>query len=187
MKKAKTFQYRFRSSKVVIALFLLAFALPGFVIGQDNELQRETPQSTPHSNDDGNDSAKGNDVPEGKRRSTLAARDFMDQYHYEPKGKRDPFSPYVNVELNPNQAVQHPLELYNLNQLKVLGVMWDVAKPQAMIQDPTGTVHFVGLNQKMGRNQGYLAVIREGECVVVEEIIQDEKVSYVTRIMQVNQ
>lgn len=113
-------------------------------------------------------------------------KDFMHPFLYKPNGRRDPFVPYVKIEVQNDVNEQNPLERFNLGQLKLEGIMWDVAKPKAMILDPSGNVHVVGLNSKIGRNNGYIAVIREGELVVVEEFITDEKVSFVTRVMQIN-
>jgi type IV pilus assembly protein PilP len=45
-----------------------------------------------------------------------------------------------------------------------------VKRPRAMINDPDGKVHIVGPNTKIGLRNGYIAVIREGEIVVVETV-----------------
>ncbi len=117
--------------------------------------------------------------------SSYLPRNFMEPFHYDPRGRRDPFSPYVKIV--EEEGDHHPLENFNLSQLILIGILWDVSKPQAMIKDPSGGIHLVGVSQRMGRNNGYIAVIREGEIVVVEEFMADRKVSFVTRVMQISQ
>ena len=84
---------------------------------------------------------------------------------------RDPFSiPTTDKPVAPG-SVHGPvmaLQKFPLSAMKVTGIIWDVSRPKAMVLDPNGSTHIVGLNAKIGNNNGYVAVIREGEIVVVE-------------------
>ncbi len=109
-------------------------------------------------------------------------------YDYDPKNKRDPFQPYYGqLELLPGKSVGPLMYLqrFELDQLELVGIIWDVSRPKAMIKDPNGTLHVVEANSKVGRNNGYVAVIREGEIVVVEPIEDEGKTSYTTRVVSI--
>jgi type IV pilus assembly protein PilP len=96
---------------------------------------------------------------------------FLAPFNYDPRGRRDPFVPPA-VDRPLSQGVVRgpflPLQRFDLDKLKLTGIIWDVMHPKAMITDPEGKVHIVGPNTKIGKNNGYIAVIREGEVVVVE-------------------
>lgn len=114
---------------------------------------------------------------------------FMTPYSYDPDNRRDPFSPptkKADVATTGTNAITDPsllteLQRFELEEMKVVGIMWDVAKPKALLEDPNGTIHRVYLNTKVGQRNGYVAVIREGELVVVEPFTKDGVTTYVTR------
>lgn len=109
-------------------------------------------------------------------------------YIYDASSKRDPFQPdegdavsvpvqerpVVSQEPNvptppPLPSREHePLESFELERLKITGIMWNIKKPRAMITDPKGGVHFVGVKSRLGKRNGFVVAIREGEVVVVE-------------------
>ena len=89
-------------------------------------------------------------------------------FNYDPIGKRDPFKPYKSVLNGKDGDQSDPLLRFELDQLKVVGILWEVSRPRAMIQDPSGQIHVVIKNSKIGRNEGFVATIREGQIVVVE-------------------
>ena len=101
-----------------------------------------------------------------------------DGYSYDPTGKRDPFTPWsepkpidlkkIEVEVAVPQGPPEPLEVFDLTQLKVIGIIWNVNEPKAMVKDPLGRLHLVRKDTKMGRNRGFVGKIREGEVIVVE-------------------
>lgn len=98
---------------------------------------------------------------------------LMDPFDYEPRGRRDPFAPPVldrPVAPGSVHGPLLPLQRYDLTKLKLIGIIWDVKRPRAMINDPDSKVHIVGPNTKIGTRNGYIAVIREGEIVVVETV-----------------
>ncbi len=107
-------------------------------------------------------------------------------YTYDPTGRRDPFRPFgllnnivkvpgpiippneVNRAPPPALTPTEPLQQFDLAQLKVVGIVWEVRNPKAMIRDPLGKLHLVLRESKIGRNNGFVAAIREGEVIVVE-------------------
>ncbi|GIL18050.1 MAG: hypothetical protein BroJett040_18010 [Oligoflexia bacterium] len=118
-------------------------------------------------------------------------------FFYDPTGRRDPFRPFVvkpidmppvEVKLTEEKPPPPPAPLpfavtippgesivsHDLSALKLVGILWDVKEPKAMIRSPAGKVYMLRRNSKIGRSNGYVAAIREGEIVVVE-LSQDGK------------
>lgn len=113
---------------------------------------------------------------------------FMDPFDYDPRGRRDPFLqpvPDKPVEQGNVAGPLLPLQKFELGQLRLVGIIWDVKRPKAMIKDPTGSTHVVGPNTKVGPRNGYIAVIREGEMVVVETTDQDGRLVSSAQVVKI--
>ena len=128
-------------------------------------------------------------IPEnvaGKTTDVLGG--VIEDYTYNPEGKRDPFLPYDATEgsgLGRGIGPAFPLQKYDVDQLKLVGIIWGVSQPKAMLTDPSGRGHVVKINDRLGRNNGYVARIREGELVIVESFKgPDGQVTYQTRMMK---
>lgn len=113
---------------------------------------------------------------------------LMDPFEYDPRGRKDPFvQPIPEKALTPGSLHGPilPLQAFNLDQLRLVGIIWDVRHPKAMIKDPEGKTHIVGPNTKLGPKNGYIAVIREGEMVVVETTEQMGKLSSTAQVVKI--
>lgn len=112
-----------------------------------------------------------------------------DGYVYDPTGKRDPFKPFRTIRptnQDPGKALEvlEPLQRWELERLQIVGILWDVKTPRAMVRDPDGAVFTVTKNSKIGRAEGFVATIREGEIVVVETKYEDGKSFKESRVME---
>ncbi|MGE0632392.1 MAG: pilus assembly protein PilP [Pseudobdellovibrionaceae bacterium] len=97
---------------------------------------------------------------------------------YDPTGRRDPFRPFgAPKTLNPiaqvPEALLEPLQKYDVSEIKVLGILWDVSKPRALVRDPLNKVHTIFKESKIGKNQGVVVGIRESEILVQETYEED--------------
>lgn len=157
-----------------IALSLMALALSaGIAAAQDPAATGTTPPA---------DTVDMTGISE-----ELFLQGLMDPFEYDPRGRKDPFAqPLVDrpVEQGSNHGPLLPLQRFALEQLQLVGIIWDVKRPRAMIQDPQRKIHIVGPNTKVGTKNGYIAVIREGEIVVVETIPQDGKLVSSAQILR---
>jgi type IV pilus assembly protein PilP len=107
-------------------------------------------------------------------------------YIYHPEGRRDPFKPYLKPSLQSKKDAQvEPLQRYDLDELKVVGIIWDVQKPRAIVADPKGKVYTILKSQKIGRNNGYVALIREGEIVVIESLEDEGRITKKAKVMAI--
>lgn len=113
---------------------------------------------------------------------------FLEPYIYDPKGRRDPFLPFVEtkpLEEGELAGPLLPLQQFDLEDLKLVGIIWNVNDPKAMFIDPRRQVHVVRRDERIGRKNGYIAVIREGEVVVVEAINVNGDLMYSTRVLKI--
>ncbi len=119
----------------------------------------------------------------------LPARDFLEPYIFDAReGRRNPFRPLsLQGEDDGSMALgpATPLERFEVDELKLLAIMWDVKSPRAMVMDPNKEIHIVGKDDRIGRRKGYIATIREGEIVIVETSEFNGEAVYSTRIMQI--
>ncbi|MGE3974267.1 MAG: pilus assembly protein PilP [Bdellovibrionales bacterium] len=109
---------------------------------------------------------------------------IIEDFNYEVSGRRDPFLPYtaprpISVEEEEEQV--SPLQRFDLDQLTLVGIIWDVKKPKAMFLDPQGKGYIISKLDKIGRQRGYIAEIREGEVVVLERYVGEGRSSFQTR------
>jgi len=89
---------------------------------------------------------------------------------YSSAGKRDPFRPFV-LELGPKRRRREnlsPLERVEVSQLKLVGIIWDLPEPRAMIEDTAGLGYVIKIGTPIGRNDGTVKVIAPKEIVIEE-------------------
>ncbi len=142
------------------------------------QIPQQIPQQVP----------QGTTSPIGMTRGNNPLSGIIEDYTYDPRGKRDPFLPF---ERPPSSSVLlgplWPLQRFDLDQLKLVGIIWDVKSPKAMILDPSGKGYVVKVNERIGRNNGYIARIREGEIIIVESVTGvDGKLNYTTKLMKLS-
>jgi Tfp pilus assembly protein PilP len=90
------------------------------------------------------------------------------------EGGRDPFRPMtlrakVNTRARENLS---PLERLDLSQLKVVGIIWDIKEPRAMVEDTAGLGYVVKVGTPIGSNDGVVKAIHRNQ-IVVEETAAD--------------
>lgn len=127
----------------------------------------------------------GSSAPETPKANLLEG--IIEVFDYDPVGKRDPFAPFQVKKSVVSQTPQGPilpLQRFELDELKVVGIIWDVPNPKAIIQTKDGKIYYIGLNDKLGKYNGYVAAIREGEIVVIEAAEIDDRLIYQSRILK---
>jgi len=92
-------------------------------------------------------------------------------YTYNAIGKRDPFRTYF-AELEHEETEVRKLtelQMFDLDQLKLVAVVVGTATPVAMVEDPTGKGHAVKVGTVIGKHWGQVKHIRRGEIIIQEE------------------
>lgn len=93
---------------------------------------------------------------------------------YDATGLRDPFRSFTWEERSRRQldeAMRGPLEQYDINQLSVLGVVWNTGTARALVQDPAGKSYIIGEGTRIGKNDGRVIDIGDNEVVVKETYV----------------
>ena len=123
-------------------------------------------------------------------------------FSYDPRGKPEPFKPFVEImppkppapppvmarRPSPKQpgvpkapvaraqrvptGPPSPLQKFEINQLKLVGIIWQVDGGRALIEDPAGKGYIVGPGTPMGLKNGIITKI-EPDRVIVEEEEED--------------
>jgi Tfp pilus assembly protein PilP len=85
-------------------------------------------------------------------------------------GKRDPFRPFtLNSRPSPRPLKDRsPLERYELGQLKLVGVIWDIKQPNAIVEDAAGLGYVVKTGTPIGSNDGKVKRVQPAGLVVEE-------------------
>jgi type IV pilus assembly protein PilP len=112
---------------------------------------------------------------------------FLEPFIYDVANRRDPFlafAEFIPQEEGPLRALT-PAQRYALEELRLVGVMWEVKDPKAMFMDPDDEVLVLGRDESIGNRNGYIAAIREGEVVVVEAIRKRGDIIYRTRVLRI--
>jgi type IV pilus assembly protein PilP len=93
--------------------------------------------------------------------------------NFSPAGKRDPFRPFTlntRIQDRPREHLS-PLERYDLGQLRLVGVVWHVKEPRAMVEDGTGLGYIVKVGTPIGANDGKVRAIKPNEIVIEETYV----------------
>jgi len=89
-----------------------------------------------------------------------------------PGMPRDPFRPFtLDLHREPRTQVT-PLQRYEIGQLTVVGTVWAVSPPRAMVEDSVGMGYIVTLGTPIGPNGGVVTAI-EPQRVIIEERVLD--------------
>ncbi len=104
----------------------------------------------------------------------LEVETFMSPFIYDPERRRDPFEdPTILKDIENIVFVpKTPPEEYDLSQLQLKGIIWDINSPKALFQLPgQGGFYTLLRGDKVGKN-GTIFEIREDEVVIVESIVK---------------
>ena len=106
-----------------------------------------------------------------------------EEYNYNPIGKRDPFRSFLADELAPDtRKIVTPLQRYDLDQLHIIGIIWGISSPRAMVTTPDGKGYVVQKGTLIGKNWGKVSRITQDEVIISEEYRDFEGKLIVTEV-----
>ncbi len=85
---------------------------------------------------------------------------------------RNPFKPFITkviVDVEEKSRPKSPLEKYNINELKLIAVIWGIKRSTAMIEDPDGTGYVVKKGTLVGDKKGKIVKILKDRVIVKEK------------------
>jgi type IV pilus assembly protein PilP len=179
----------------------LAFVVSISMIGRAPAQEGEAPVEIPITDDQAPGEEPTSEMLEMPRRSEpepeptrpsnpamAELEGFLEPFIYDIVNRRDPFLAYAEFIPQDDGLPARPLsaaQRYAIEELKLVGIMWDVREPKAMFVDPDKEILTLGRDESIGNRNGYIAAIREGEVVVVEAIRRRGEVSYRTRVLRI--
>lgn len=100
-------------------------------------------------------------------------------FRYNPKGKIDPFVPFINkvreqVKRRSKKGPLTPLQTIDVTQLKVIGILWEPENPnkaKAMVELPDGKGFILEKGMVVGRNDGKVVKITPDNIVIEEDVV----------------
>jgi type IV pilus assembly protein PilP len=87
--------------------------------------------------------------------------------------RRDPFRP-INLNLRTSARRREnlsPLERYDIGQLRLVGIIWDIKNPTALVEDSSGLGYTVKIGTAIGPNEGKVKAIKPDGVIIEEEYI----------------
>lgn len=123
---------------------------------------------------------------------------FIENFKYDPTVGRDPFQPYRVLKIAPSSAdvkvkrlgsqPLEPLQLVDLDKLSLVGIIWDTKTPRAMLVNKAldNKAYIIQQNSRVGRNNGIVKVIREGEVIIVESELIEGNTIYTTKVLELS-
>ena len=114
-----------------------------------------------------------------KKAPVVAAKDEQatkeEKFVYQSEGRRDPFLPLTAIRKPVGPAStepQTPLQQYDLDQYRLIGVIVGLESPRAMVVAPDGKSYILKKGVKIGKNNGVVLDI-SNEVIQVEEKYYD--------------
>ena len=92
-----------------------------------------------------------------------------DVYTYNPIGKRDPFRSFISGPREDDIRSPTPLQRWDIDQFLLVGIVWGVDQPKAMVQDPENQSHVLEIGTYIGRNWGKVTQVTSDSVVITEE------------------
>ena len=132
----------------------------------------------------GDESSEGNNAVAGRKAKAPqkgdasferleAAIAAQEGYVYNPIGKRDPFRSFLGIGGDgadgPDDSPRTPLQRYELDEYRLVGIIWGVDRPRALVEDPDKVGHVMEIGTYIGKNWGKVTQITSTEVVVTEE------------------
>ncbi len=94
------------------------------------------------------------------------------EFTYDPTGLRDPFRSFEwERDKLAETEMRGPLEEFDVSQLSVVGVVWNVGNARALIQDPSGQGFIVSEGARVGKNEGRIIKIDDSVVIVKETYV----------------
>lgn len=95
-------------------------------------------------------------------------------FHYgqQTAARRDPFRPPNLLPAGTEKrGPLGPLERYDIGQLKLVGVVWQLGQPRAMVEDEAGLGFIVEVGTRIGKNGGVVTKVEPNRVMIEEAVL----------------
>jgi len=108
------------------------------------------------------EAAAPDDQPEMKE-------DEASDFAYNPIGKRDPFRSFFHSGPDRTISSPTPLQRFEVDEYRLVGIVWGISNPRAMVEDPENVGHVIEVGTYIGKNWGKVTQINSGSVIITEE------------------
>jgi type IV pilus assembly protein PilP len=116
--------------------------------------------------------ADAKNPPVSGEEPVFAPREQPEVPPFDPTGKRDPFRPFLlDLRDMKKTGPLTPLQRYDLGQLSLVAILWEISPPRAMVEDSLGMGYIVTVGTPIGRNNGVVKSIEPDHLVVEERVL----------------
>lgn len=167
----------YRLSLVFLVMVLYALTSCG---GEDAP---PPPAAAPHGSEEGQEQSaqkekkpskeKEKDKDKRAKRARLATSPVPTE-EYNIRGERDPFRPTLMPRrVQPLQIAVPltPLQSYDADSLRIVGIIWGEMGKRALVQAPDGKAYFVTAGTLVGKNMGQVVEINSSSVIIEEKIV----------------
>jgi type IV pilus assembly protein PilP len=119
--------------------------------------------------------ARSQKPPPKKEEEKVVEEKKEPPYTYNPRGKRDPFKPFIALGSKKpvrRKAPLTPLQRYDVSELKLVGILRGPGGYRALVEDAGGKGFIIGKGTLIGPGDGRVKEIHENR-VIVEETYKD--------------
>ena len=109
------------------------------------------------------------EIEKGKAEEKTAEKK---EYTYDPTGKRDPFRSAILGESLRGKETLPPLQRREISELKLIGIIWNSAGYNAMLETPDGKGYTIKAGTIVGPKKGIVKKITK-RTVLIEEKYMD--------------
>ncbi len=81
---------------------------------------------------------------------------------------RDPFQSVFESKKRIVSDITHPLQQFSIGQLKLLGIIWGIAEPVALVSTPGNNEYIIKTGTPVGTGDGKVVAILPDRVVIVE-------------------
>lgn len=109
-----------------------------------------------------------------------------DPFVYVTEGRRDPFVPLSSIRrpVNDNTEPATPLESYDLNQFRLIGVVIGKGAPKAMVVAPDGKSYMLSKGVRIGKNNGVI-IEMNSQVIRIKEKYYDFSGNIIENIQEI--
>lgn len=115
------------------------------------------------------DSGPADNAEKPKVRDLFNLKSKALEYTYNPIGKRDPFKEFTGTAQVVAVDQGGPLTSYDIDQMKLVAVIWGISDPRGMLQLPDGKSYIIKRNSPIGKHYGKVARITPNALIIEEE------------------
>ncbi len=153
--------------------YVLVFVVAFFLVSCESESQSPVKETSPLKKVSVVKKANKKASANNDHEKADEREDTSQILFYDPKGRRDPFLPFIKPKLSKaekedNAKVLVGLQKYDVKQLKVVAIIWGIDNPTAMVEDPERKGYVLKKGSLVGKRNGRVVAILKDRIVIRE-------------------